>query len=886
MKRVTLLLSLLVISVCVLTSCKREKTQENRPVKTATTKQQQPDTTKSDSAETQVSVTPEANLASDTATLFSLLRDAKAGDTIWIDTMLTLKSALLIDKKDNLTIIGKKPGVGFQIPSIEEDVIAIKNSSHITITNIHASHSVKTRCEAPVIGIYRSGDITIEGCDLNGSGETGVTADDCTGEITLLHNEIHNCSREGVEIYNSSVTCIKNNFYNNGKGVHNSQGIKTATPHIRLHGQTAALKTEENQFDRTTKLIKNDKGYYRKPIDYFHSTKTCEVAVEKCDNIWRDQEYSYSNFKRTRGKGFVSEGMEFDIPITLRLPVKKGGKTYHGKLYYTHAIFNRNDPYSTTSPVFIDSARYGDSYCTLELRLYRVGIVTDCMATPAAAYLLEVDYGTKGGEGHTTFLNVLKEGATLYIDCAGLDKNLRSLILPPYTYIENAGGNAEVWENLENFDLFSGVQRVELCNLSMFPKKLGKSVKINDKILILQREYHAVHSFKSEAEIHVAGFPLLVKKEFPHYNDSAAAFFYKGKHRESKDVQGYHIEYPDGTVALYGLAPIPSATLRLQTSKKIHRGDEIYFTDRSHLNAYSGDQSRNWSGLGPTVTFINDSLLPDSLLEAVGTIGKSTYSRDTLFRVRKPKHWLHRKLYTKLKEDRRSYFPNKEDEPLYHPKQFLNTLPYFFRRDPFGNLVSYMAHSYIPQMMTEPIIYLYSDNDTTVEILLDSSVQVSAAIPSFTEQTEGSLWSIKVENSGVLTDLGTGRKHDRLFWEGQSKIFPPIDTGFLVTVDKLEPLLDSLLDHQGLNAKERRDFIEAWTPEMSLKKWVAFRFYDQALIEKTAPLKVTPTPETTIRVMMGYRPLDKGVAYIPKQQVPKGPPRKSFTLVEWGGVSL
>ena len=47
------------------------------------------------------------------------------------------------------------------------------------------------------------------------------------------------------------------------------------------------------------------------------------------------------------------------------------------------------------------------------------------------------------------------------------------------------------------------------------------------------------------------------------------------------------------------------------------------------------------------------------------------------------------------------------------------------------------------------------------------------------------------------------------------------------------------------------------------------------------PLKVSPKPDTVIRVFMDFKPLDKKIE-IKEQKLTKQT-RKGFTIVEWGG---
>jgi hypothetical protein len=54
--------------------------------------------------------------------------------------------------------------------------------------------------------------------------------------------------------------------------------------------------------------------------------------------------------------------------------------------------------------------------------------------------------------------------------------------------------------------------------------------------------------------------------------------------------------------------------------------------------------------------------------------------------------------------------------------------------------------------------------------------------------------------------------------------------------------------------------------------------------EDIAPLKITPTPDSILRVMMIFKSLDKPVNI--EEQELKPFERKGFTVVEWGGTKV
>ena len=50
------------------------------------------------------------------------------------------------------------------------------------------------------------------------------------------------------------------------------------------------------------------------------------------------------------------------------------------------------------------------------------------------------------------------------------------------------------------------------------------------------------------------------------------------------------------------------------------------------------------------------------------------------------------------------------------------------------------------------------------------------------------------------------------------------------------------------------------------------------------PLEITPRPDTTIRVIMNYKPLNTPIKVTAQQLTT--PTRTGFTVVEWGGAEI
>ncbi|MEF9983640.1 MAG: hypothetical protein RR806_06525 [Oscillospiraceae bacterium] len=120
-----------------------------------------------------------------------------------------------------------------------------------------------------------------------------------------------------------------------------------------------------------------------------------------------------------------------------------------------------------------------------------------------------------------------------------------------------------------------------------------------------------------------------------------------------------------------------------------------------------------------------------------------------------------------------------------------------------------------------------------------------------------------------------------MFWEGNKKIDWDFSKGFIVKGADTEKFLKEKLELLGLTPREYNDFITYWAPEMVQNEANLVTFaYEQ--YEELAPLKISPIPDTILRVHMVYKKYN-GEAK-PQPQELKLTPRKGFTVVEWGGT--
>ena len=184
---------------------------------------------------------------------------------------------------------------------------------------------------------------------------------------------------------------------------------------------------------------------------------------------------------------------------------------------------------------------------------------------------------------------------------------------------------------------------------------------------------------------------------------------------------------------------------------------------------------------------------------------------------------------------------------------------------------------FIMELDSKPVIYLYPEAETEVTVRLEYKGRLTCTYPA--PDPDGA-WRVTARPDGTLTD-NQGREYSYLFWEGASDGNPPdFSRGFVVRGSDTAAFLREKLAYMGLTPREYNEFIVYWLPRMQDNPWNLIAFQGKNYTD-SAPLTVTPRPESVLRVFMAYRPLNAPISVPPQELTPFV--RKGFTLVEWGG---
>lgn len=184
---------------------------------------------------------------------------------------------------------------------------------------------------------------------------------------------------------------------------------------------------------------------------------------------------------------------------------------------------------------------------------------------------------------------------------------------------------------------------------------------------------------------------------------------------------------------------------------------------------------------------------------------------------------------------------------------------------------------YIPNEPYKPVIYLYPEEETEVDVRLDLNGSFTHTYPAYNDG-----WRVTASPDGTLTD-DSGITYPYLFWEGKMDADYDLSEGFCVKGEDTEAFLHEKLAVLGLSDKEIADFNEFWLSAMKKNPYNVISFQSDAYTE-AAKLTISPQPDSVIRVYMTWYPSDEAVD-IPAQELTT-PERCGFTAVEWGGALI
>lgn len=191
--------------------------------------------------------------------------------------------------------------------------------------------------------------------------------------------------------------------------------------------------------------------------------------------------------------------------------------------------------------------------------------------------------------------------------------------------------------------------------------------------------------------------------------------------------------------------------------------------------------------------------------------------------------------------------------------------------------LTYRENDPCEMIVAKPVIYLYPEAVTEVEVTLDVDGELVSTWPAYEDG-----WTVTAQPDGTLTDEG-GNEYSYLFWDAYSGMEWDFSEGFCVSGADTGEFLRQILSDMGLTAKEYNEFIVYWLPLMQKNPYNLISFQGE-LYEESARLTITPQPDSVLRVFMAWKPVEESVALAAQTFEPFV--RDGFTVVEWGGCEV
>jgi hypothetical protein len=325
---------------------------------------------------------------------------------------------------------------------------------------------------------------------------------------------------------------------------------------------------------------------------------------------------------------------------------------------------------------------------------------------------------------------------------------------------------------------------------------------------------------------------------------------------------GFYIYGAHGAQASYGLLPnfYPSDT---------NFQPYIIWNDRS-MNSYEYSYTDN-GGCG-AINFISVVTSTDITLKNDLQVAGWTNNGEPIYELKDKDHRLLRSVYEN------SYSPGLGGKKLSY-ENYLASKPIIFWVDPFGRLIKLDNRRFVsPGECGKPVIYLYPEKTTNVSVKVEPKGGMTVSDPFY-----NSGWQVAAEPNGQLTELKSGKQYPYLFWEGRGGLYQTPERGFVFRREDLSLEIPKKLQQMGLNEKEIADFMEFWLPRMQAKPYYFVTFLGTQQMNELAPLTINPQPNTVVRILMDFTPLDNPIMVEPLN-LGRTPQRRGFTVIEWGGV--
>ncbi len=178
-------------------------------------------------------------------------------------------------------------------------------------------------------------------------------------------------------------------------------------------------------------------------------------------------------------------------------------------------------------------------------------------------------------------------------------------------------------------------------------------------------------------------------------------------------------------------------------------------------------------------------------------------------------------------------------------------------------------------IVRKPNIYLYPPVKqwTSIEVVFPDGGRILESEPNYSNG-----WFVEIEPSGKIN--GT---YDYLYYEAQTSNHYQYSSGWIIQRDTLAEFFSHILGKAGFIDNEIRDFIEYWPPRLNKSEYYAVYPQQRDELEKMIILKVSPEPQTRLRLFLIIKPTLTAASNLEVPKITKVV-RGGYSLAEWGVV--
>ena len=748
---------------------------------------------------------------------------------------ITSNSTIILENKlyelnKPIRIVGMKniiiDGHGAQISanSLVSDVMYIEDSENITLKNFHATHlepSGPLGCTGNVIHIERSNNITIESCDLNGSGIVGVAAY-FVNDLKIKNSHIHENSEYGIIFQGKSIELEKNTFDNNSSG----------------HLYYSYLESESDYTWPPKMLIDQNENIQglRMKGNIFIKTNSPEATPPPPENIISDFQFPW----------------EMTVMI-LPLEVIR----HHTKKELTVDFYNN---------VTIENEfEFSFEIEGFNVVIVKVGNVSSSQYRNGELYRIDKHTEYKGGVDFQMFWMIKLENTLILLPqisdgSIGTVENERFEI-------------AMDMEGVLNTELFDGVEKVIDDNeayISSLDYRSTVPITSSTHLNLIERsvEYNDIIKFKNLLNPISMGLitdtVYIEKTKAPSFRASPEDQTYVDPYLHNKEG-GIWMFQPDGLVLCYSYDFKDALETAMPISKDYRTYNRYDCMDMPHQIAKVVDmEDINLNDLSQK-HMIDDSLFLYEINNDSSQILKNSYE-----------------FYTECFNDELYNWNDHLKPPLTY-QDFIESNPVFIVKDPFGRFLQLTRNDYILPPACEPVIYIYSDSQKEYQIKLDPKIKPLSTYPHH-DVTEGWRAKGSNNGSVTLSRNGRKYKYlfwegssvylppitDGFIVHADS-----LNVFFLETLKRL-----GLNDNE---MKDFTEYWVPQFDQPDV--YYRISFYSQALIDQLFPLEITPTPKQVIRILMDYEVVGKDRIDLATPTIVSVDRIADELIVEWGGIN-